>query len=167
MGDWHWTLKDYIDFMLWVNGSTLTVDEADVDRNISVQPHLVDISQPDPEPRLPSPRSAKHEPKPTVDGEPEPNATNESSLNGATELRIALEPEPITSDQVRELASLYTTAEVTVEREGTEKSPAHCTSTEGELKQDLGLGSFEKDLINFDEDIYADMPPLIPPSSEL
>ncbi len=57
IGDPHWTLKDYINFALWVRGSTLTVDEADVDNNICVQPHLADVSQPDPESSPPSPRA--------------------------------------------------------------------------------------------------------------
>ncbi|KAL0176455.1 hypothetical protein M9458_028785, partial [Cirrhinus mrigala] len=92
-GDVHWTLNDYINFTLWVNGSTLTADEADVDYNINVQPHLADVLQPEPEPSQPSPRFAEHEPKPSADGEPEPNMTDEPSPNGATELRIALEPE--------------------------------------------------------------------------
>ncbi|KAI2654609.1 hypothetical protein H4Q32_011376 [Labeo rohita] len=52
--------------------------------------------------------------------------------------------------------------EFSVEHEDAEEGPAHCTSAEGELILELRL----KDLINF-EDIYADMPPLIPPSSEL
>ncbi|XP_016422425.1 phospholipase D3-like [Sinocyclocheilus rhinocerous] len=57
-------------------------------------------TQPDPEPSPPSPRCAEQEPEPTDDGEPEPVATDEPSPDGATELRIALEPEPVTSDQV-------------------------------------------------------------------
>ncbi|KAL0176965.1 hypothetical protein M9458_029295, partial [Cirrhinus mrigala] len=64
----------------------------------------------------------------------------------ATVQRIRPEPEPIMSDQ----------------HEGAKEGPAHCTSTEGEQKLELG----QKNLINF-EDIYADMPPLIPPSPKL
>lgn len=33
-GDPCWTLKDYISFSLWVNGSTFTMDEVDVKYNI-------------------------------------------------------------------------------------------------------------------------------------
>ncbi|KAI2664127.1 A disintegrin and metalloproteinase with thrombospondin motifs 20 [Labeo rohita] len=82
-------------------------------------------------------------------------------------MRIALEPEPITFNQVRQPATSHTTVEVTVEREGAEESLAHCTIAEGERKLDLGLWYFEQDLMDFNEDIYADMPPHIPPSSEL
>ncbi|KAL0193309.1 hypothetical protein M9458_011605, partial [Cirrhinus mrigala] len=123
------SLAAYVEWVLVSCNSPLTMDFADVDTSPTL----------DPEPSQPSPRFAEHEPEPTVDGEPEPGATNESSPSGATVLRIAPEPEPITSDQMREQASLYATVEVPVEREGTEESPAHCTSAEGELKQDLGL----------------------------
>ncbi|KAI2663047.1 Repellent protein 1 [Labeo rohita] len=43
----------------------------------------------DPEPSQPAPRHAEFEPEPTADDEPEPRAT---------ELKIATEPEPYTSD---------------------------------------------------------------------
>ncbi|KAL0170155.1 hypothetical protein M9458_034751, partial [Cirrhinus mrigala] len=99
----------------------------------------------------------------TADGEPKPSVTDEPLPRGVTELRIAPESEPVTSDQVREPATSLVREEFTVEHEDAEEGPAHCTSAEGELKLDLG----QMDLINFNEDIYADMPPLIPPSSEL
>ncbi|KAL0150393.1 hypothetical protein M9458_054210, partial [Cirrhinus mrigala] len=77
-----WTLKDYINFTLWVGGSTLTVDEADAVGDINIQPHLAD-----PEPSQPSPQFAEHEPEPTVDGEPEPSVTDEPLTSGVSELR--------------------------------------------------------------------------------
>ncbi|KAL0179873.1 hypothetical protein M9458_025315, partial [Cirrhinus mrigala] len=122
-GDPHWTLKDYINFTLWVDGSTFTVDEADVDCNISIQPHLADISQPYPEPSPPSPHIVAHQPEPTADGEP--STTDEASPSGATVLRIALEPEPIMSDQVREPATSHVAVDVTVECESAEESSTH------------------------------------------
>ncbi|KAI2654720.1 Zinc metalloprotease ZmpB [Labeo rohita] len=101
----------------------------------------------DPVPSPISPPSTERQPEPTVDGEPKPSATDESSPRGATELRTVPEPEPSMSDQVREH----------VEHEDAEEGPV-----EGEQILELG----QMDLINF-EDIYADMPPLIQPSSEL
>ncbi|KAL0170753.1 hypothetical protein M9458_035349, partial [Cirrhinus mrigala] len=89
-------------------------------------PMMVDIADdrasptPDPEPSPPSLRFAEHEPEPTM--------TNESSPSGATELRIALEPEPILSNQVRDPATSCTTVGVTVECEGAMESPAHYTT---------------------------------------
>ncbi|KAI2650829.1 Translation initiation factor IF-2 [Labeo rohita] len=50
----------------------------------------------DPEPSLPASQHAEFEPEPTADDEPEPRAT---------EPKIATEPEPYTSDQVREPAT--------------------------------------------------------------
>ncbi|KAL0195833.1 hypothetical protein M9458_009405, partial [Cirrhinus mrigala] len=94
-------------------------------------------------------------------------ATDEPSLIGATELRIALEPEPITSDRVREPATTYATVDVTAEHEGAKDSPTHSTSAEGELKPELGLQDGELDLIDFHSEIYADMPLLLAPSPEL
>ncbi|KAI2662353.1 Ankyrin repeat domain-containing protein 34B [Labeo rohita] len=76
---------------------------------------------PDPMPRLTSPRSVERLPEPTADGEPK-------SRRGATELRIAPEHEPITSDQVREPGTSLATEEFSVEHEDTEEGPTHCTS---------------------------------------
>ncbi|KAL0149931.1 hypothetical protein M9458_054763, partial [Cirrhinus mrigala] len=59
----------------------------------------------DPVPDPPSPCSVEQQLEPTADGEPEPIATNEPSPKDATELRIATEPEPMTSDQVHEPAT--------------------------------------------------------------
>ncbi|KAL0198143.1 hypothetical protein M9458_006683, partial [Cirrhinus mrigala] len=103
----------------------------------------------DPEPSQPPPRFVKHKPEPTADGEPEPNAT-EPSPKGATA-------------EVREPATLNVMVDVSVERESAEESIA----AEGELNLDLGLLYVEQDLINFNEDKYADIPPLLPPSFEL
>ncbi|KAL0163637.1 hypothetical protein M9458_039390, partial [Cirrhinus mrigala] len=124
----------FVEWVLVFCQSSLTVDFADNDTSPT---H-------DPVPSPMSPHSAARQAEPTVDGEPSP------------------EPEPITSDQVREPATSHTTEEVSVEHEEAEESPAHCTSTEGEQKLELG----QMELINF-EDIYADMPPFTPPSSEL
>ncbi|KAL0199837.1 hypothetical protein M9458_003024, partial [Cirrhinus mrigala] len=79
---------------------------------------------------------------------------------GATELRIAAEPElRKTLDQVREPAMKEEAmASVITERRG-----VHCTLGEGELLVDLGLWEAES---LFNVDLYADLPPLLPPSSE-
>ncbi|XP_058606979.1 uncharacterized protein LOC131524173 [Onychostoma macrolepis] len=115
---------DFATFVEWVLvscGSPLTVDFENDDTSPT----------PDPEPSPPSPRAAERQPEPTADGEPAPIATHEPSQEGATELEIALEPEPHgPSDQVREPATSHATVEVTVEREGAEESPAHCTAAE-------------------------------------
>ncbi|KAI2647960.1 Myosin-1 [Labeo rohita] len=159
-----WTLKDYVNFTLWVEGSTLTADEVDVVGDINVQPHLADVSQHDPEPSQPSPRFAEHEPEPTVDGEPEPSVTDEPSPSGATELRIAQEPEPILSHHVREPATEPMTVNVPDGREGAGDSTAHCTAAEGEQCLDLGLLALEQDSTDFFGDVDEDMPALQPSS---
>ncbi|KAL0192152.1 hypothetical protein M9458_010448, partial [Cirrhinus mrigala] len=146
------SLAAFVEWVLVSCGSPMTVDIED--------DHASPTS--DPVPRPTSPRSAERQPEPTADGEPKSNTTNEPSPRGATELRIAPEAETITSDQVREPATPLATEEVPVEHEDAEEGPAHCTSAEGEQILELG----QMDLINF-EDIYADMPPLIPPSSKL
>ncbi|KAL0157867.1 hypothetical protein M9458_045943, partial [Cirrhinus mrigala] len=119
--DPHWTLKDYISFVLWVEGSTLTADEVDAVCDINVQPHHADVSQHNPVPSQPPPRLAEHEPEPTPDGQPEPNTT-ESSPKGATARRIATEPELILSDHVQQPATLNKMVDVSVEHEGAEES---------------------------------------------
>ncbi|KAL0172967.1 hypothetical protein M9458_033278 [Cirrhinus mrigala] len=129
------SLVAYVEWVLVSCISQLAVDFVDDDTSPTL----------DPEPSPASPRF--------TDGEPETSATNEPLPSGVTVLRIAPEPELITSDQLREPASSYVTVEVTVD-------PAHCTSTEGEQTQD-------SEDFNYNEDIYADMPPPILPSSEL
>ncbi|KAL0159191.1 hypothetical protein M9458_042916, partial [Cirrhinus mrigala] len=69
---------------------------------------------PDPVPSPPSPCSVELQPKPNMDGEPKPSATDE----------------PIMSDQLREPATTLTMKEVSVKHEDAEEGPAHCTSTE-------------------------------------
>ncbi|KAL1253315.1 hypothetical protein QQF64_018008, partial [Cirrhinus molitorella] len=59
-------------------------------------------------------------PEPTADGEPEPAAIIEPSPPKVTERTIVPEPEPTTSDQVREPA--------TVEIAGATESPAHAAT---------------------------------------
>ncbi|KAL1260039.1 hypothetical protein QQF64_007866 [Cirrhinus molitorella] len=78
---------------------------------------------PDPEPSQPPPSCAEL-PEPTADGEPEPAAV-ESSPSGAIERTTTQEPEPETSDQVREPA--------TVEIAGAMESPAHTATAEAPL----------------------------------
>ncbi len=46
--------------------------------------------------------------------------------------------------------------------ESVERSSAHCAVAKGELRMDLGEWKVEGDLI----DLYTDLPPLLPPSSE-
>ncbi|KAL0194554.1 hypothetical protein M9458_008126, partial [Cirrhinus mrigala] len=73
-GDPCWTLEQYINLVLCACGSTYTVGEAE-EENDPVQPHLADVSQPDPEPSQTTPQLAEPEPEPTEDREPEPRAT--------------------------------------------------------------------------------------------
>ncbi|KAI2650613.1 FMRFamide-related peptides type HF-4 [Labeo rohita] len=87
------------------------------------------LSGEDPEPSQPAPRHAEFEPEPTADDEPEPRAT---------ESKIATEPEPYTSDQVREPATTTTTGECKMEQVRAMESPAHCTTAGGELENDSG-----------------------------
>ncbi|KAI2645833.1 Protein transport protein SEC31 [Labeo rohita] len=106
----------------------------------------------DPEPSQPAPRHAEFEPEPTADDEPEPRAT---------ELKIATEPEPYTSDQVREPATSTMTGECKMERVRAMESPAHCTTAGGELDDNSG------DLIDFStEDLEDNSGDLIDFSTE-
>ncbi len=84
------------------------------------------------------------------------NSIDEPSPSGATVLRIAPEPEPNTSDQMREPATDLATGESVMDSDSAEGSSAHCTMAEGEPSS-----------VDCYLDIYADMPPLLPPSSEL
>ncbi|KAI2659252.1 Repellent protein 1 [Labeo rohita] len=95
----------------------------------------------DPEPSQPAPRHAEFEPEPTADDEPEPRAT---------ELKIATEPEPYTSDQVREPATSTMTGECKMEQVRAMESPAHCTTAGGELDDNSG------DLIDFSTEDLED-----------
>ncbi|KAI2657389.1 RHO1 GDP-GTP exchange protein 1 [Labeo rohita] len=88
---------------------------------------LVTFIEWDQQPSPPSPLYAEL-PEPTADGELKPVVTHEPLKRRATEPRIALELESDTSDQVREPATKPTAEEITVGREGTEGSPAHCTA---------------------------------------
>ncbi len=54
-------------------------------------------TQPDAESSPPSPNCVEQEPETIAEGEPEPAVTDEPSPNGVTELRITVEPEPVTS----------------------------------------------------------------------
>ncbi len=108
---------------------------------------------PDLEPSLPSPHSAEHKPEPTGDGEPEPAATDDPSPVTATVLRIASEPEPVTSDQVWEPTTELAMGKSVMDSESAEGSSAPCTMAEVELNSEDNMG------------IYADMPPLLLPVS--
>ncbi|KAL0186787.1 hypothetical protein M9458_018457, partial [Cirrhinus mrigala] len=113
----------------------------------------------------PSPRCANRTPEPTADGEREPAATDESSLHGATEPRIAAELELLeNSFQVCDPATMPVTREKAVASDFAEGSPAQCNMAKGELDEDWGLFEVEGVL---DWDIYADLPPLLPSLSEL
>ncbi|KAL0190336.1 hypothetical protein M9458_013034, partial [Cirrhinus mrigala] len=96
---------------------------------------------------------AEQQLEPTADGEPEPIGTDEPSLKNVTVLRIATEPEPMTSDQVHEPATQL------AKGENDEGSSTHRNIAKSELSLELG----QMDMIDFFMDIYADMPP----SSEL
>ncbi len=121
----------FVEWVLVSCGSPLTVDFAGDDSSPTS----------DPEPSPPSPRAAEHQLEPTADGEPEPSATDEPSPSGATVLRIAPEPEPITSDQVREPATSHVTVDVRVSVRVLRESPAHCHRRWG-WEQSLGLWGF-------------------------
>jgi len=65
-GDICWTLESNINFVLWLDGSSFIVCEAE---DISIiQPHLIPVTTPDPEPSQPWPRSTDMMPDPTNDG---------------------------------------------------------------------------------------------------
>ncbi|KAI2644088.1 Opioid growth factor receptor [Labeo rohita] len=71
------------------------------------------------------------------------------------------EPEPTVDGEPEPSPA---TVDIPDGREGAEDSTAHCTTAEGEQRLDLGLIVLEQDLTNFVEDIYEDMPALLPPS---
>ncbi len=106
-GESRWTLAEYIDLL---NGSPLTVVSPESSPIMAANSESSPIMATSPEPSPPSPHCMEL-PEPTADGEPEPAAVIEPSQLGATELMIALEPEPQVSDQVRE-----PTAQATIER---------------------------------------------------
>ncbi|KAI2644778.1 hypothetical protein H4Q32_026653 [Labeo rohita] len=115
------SFADYIEWVLVSCRSSLTAED-------DTSPTQ------DPEPSQPAPRHAEFEPEPTADDEPEPRAT---------ESKIATEPEPYTSDQVREPATITMTGDCKMEQVRAMESPAHCTTAGGELENDSG------DLIDF------------------
>ncbi len=98
-GDPCWTLKSYINFALWMKGSPFTVDEADIEDFISIQPQHADFLQRGPQPSLPSsPRNRDRKPEPTADTESELVTFKEPDKE--TELYNTTEPEPkVRSDQ--------------------------------------------------------------------
>ncbi len=105
---------------------------------------------PDSEPSLPSPRWAEQESEPTTADEP----------YGATVLRIALKLEPNISDQVQEPATVLATGENTMDR-GEHYGQRECG---GKL---CPMSKGESSTLDYFVDLYADMPPLLPPFSEL
>ncbi|KAL1249397.1 hypothetical protein QQF64_020402 [Cirrhinus molitorella] len=151
---------DFAAFVEWTlarNRSSLTIRP---EENLA-------SATPDPEPSPPSPRCVEQQPEPTADGEPEPHATDEPSPRSATELRIASEPEPRESDQVREPATEHATVENATDSESVEWSSAHCTKAEGELITYLGLLDLENELIDWETELELDPAPFLPPSSPL
>ncbi|KAI2655727.1 FMRFamide-related peptides type HF-4 [Labeo rohita] len=119
------SFADYIEWVLVSCRSSLTAED-------DTSPTQ------DPEPSQPAPRHAEFEPEPTKDDEPEPQAT---------ESKIATEPEPYTSDQVRELATTTTTGECKMEQVRAMESPVHCTTAGGELE------NYSGDLIDFSTEV--------------
>ncbi len=121
------SLAAFIEWVLVSCKWKLTVDIADDDTSPTL----------DPEPSQLPPHGAEL-PEPTTDGEPEPAAVVEPLPSGATELTIALEPEPQVSDQVRE-PTAQARMDTAVEIAGAMESPAQGTTAEGELTLDSGL----------------------------
>ncbi|KAL0179776.1 hypothetical protein M9458_025218 [Cirrhinus mrigala] len=157
------SLPDYIEWVLASCGSSWTVDIVEKD---------VSPTQ-DPEPSQPAPQHADYEPEPTADDEPEARAT---------ESKIATEPEPYMSDQVREPATTTVTGECKMEQVRAMESPAHCTTAGGKLEENSGdlidfsmevLENDSGDLIDFFTEISIcqvmpacmESPPTLPPSS--
>ncbi|KAK2871301.1 hypothetical protein Q8A67_023828 [Cirrhinus molitorella] len=65
--------------------------------------------------------------------DPEPVVTDKPLPIRVTELRIAPEPEPVTSDQVRGPATVLAMGERAMDSESVEGSSAHCTMADDEL----------------------------------
>ncbi len=82
-----------------MKGSPFTVDKADVEDFISIQPQHADFLQRGPQPSLPSsPRNTDRKPEPTADTESELVTFKEPDKE--TELYNTTEPEPkVRSDQ--------------------------------------------------------------------
>ncbi|KAL0157332.1 hypothetical protein M9458_048578, partial [Cirrhinus mrigala] len=114
--------------------------------------HVYDLARSthDPEPRPPPPRGL------SMSRVPELVAVDEPLAHGVTEQWIVAEPElqPATMPVTRENAE---TSEIA------ERSSAHCNMAEGELFTYLGLLEAER---VFNLNMYADLPPLLPPSLE-
>ncbi len=68
----------------------------------------------------------------------------------------------LVTPEEQELATMPATREQAMDSEIAERSSAHCTTAEGELILDLGLCNSEGGF----KDLYAALPPLLPPSSE-
>ncbi len=93
-----------------------------------------DLATPDPVPSPPSPHSTERMPEHTADRELEPTTTDEPSPHGATELRIAAEPELLmTSVKVCEPATTPATREKAADGVSVDRSSTPCTVAEGEL----------------------------------
>ncbi|KAI2643001.1 Zinc metalloprotease ZmpB [Labeo rohita] len=123
------SITDYIEWVLVSCRSSLTAED-------DTSPTQ------DPEPSQPASRHAEFEPEP----EPEPTADDEPEPR-ATEPEIATEPEPYTSDQVREPATATVMGECNMEQVRAMESPAHCTIAGGELENNSG------DLIDFSTEV--------------
>lgn len=48
--DYCWTLAQYINFALWIEGASFTVDDVEEYSVPSIQPHVTSVTIPDPEP---------------------------------------------------------------------------------------------------------------------
>lgn len=113
-----WTLVEYINFALWVEGYSFTVGEVDEDPTTSVQPHLPSITTPEPDPAT----------TPTADREPEPRdqdithnghhawAKAHNEVSASCKVHQEEKPEYL-SDKLCELAVTSMPVEVLVELE--------------------------------------------------
>lgn len=75
-GNTCWTLAEYINFALWVSGSSFTLGKVEEDPAASVQYHSLSITTPEPEPAT----------TPTVDTESEPTTERETQPLPATDI---------------------------------------------------------------------------------
>lgn len=71
-----WTLVEYINFALWVSGSSFTLGEVKEDPAASVQYHSLFVTTPEPDPVT----------TPTADTESEPTAERETQPLPATDI---------------------------------------------------------------------------------
>ncbi|KAI2657357.1 DNA-directed RNA polymerase II subunit RPB1 [Labeo rohita] len=91
-----------------------------------------------------------------------PDTTGLSRREGILWCLESVRPQSRTSPpavpESRPSATMATTVDVPVGREGVEDSTTHCTAAEGEQCLDLGHLNMEQHLIDFSEDIYVELP---------